>query len=315
MFEVSLEGLGASAQDIEALRRIRALIAGKTVPAQHEQETRPSSSQAQPSQHQDAAPPHTASDAIDFNIRQAERYLAILQSQIAGTTPPQQVAPTPPAPTPTPAAHAAPAAQQHAWHTVQAMQAQLDQWRQQKDASEGQSIGHRQERGQVHEHFAPDDAPLRNVVPVSPLSVELESTSWPRRFNANTLPQYDGDYDPKEFLMKFEAAVESNGGDATTKAKALVLALKGEVQYWYANIPKGHIASWFQLRNKLLSSFKGMQVEELDSNDLVNMCVQGDRESLQEYMHRVVKLTARAPAVSESSIIDAIVGGLRVGNC
>jgi hypothetical protein len=27
--------------------------------------------------------------------------------------------------------------------------------------------------------------------------------------------------------MKFEAAVESNGGDATTKAKALVLALKG----------------------------------------------------------------------------------------
>jgi hypothetical protein len=153
------------------------------------------------------------------------------------------------------------------------MQTQLDQWRQQKDASEGQSIGLRQERGQAQEHFAPDDAPLRNVVPVSPLSVELESASWPRRFNANTLPQYDGDYDPKEFLMKFEAAVESNGGDATTKAKALVLALKGEVQYWYANIPKGHITSWFQPRNKLLSSFKGMQVEELDSNDLVNMCV------------------------------------------
>jgi hypothetical protein len=108
----------------------------------------------------------------------------------------------------------------------------------------------------------PDDAPFRNIVPVSPLSVELESTLWPRRFNANTLPQYDGDYDPKEFLMKFEAAVESNGGDATTKAKALVMALKGEVQYWYANIPKGHITSWFQLRNKLLSSFKGMQVEE-----------------------------------------------------
>jgi hypothetical protein len=45
--------------------------------------------------------------------------------------------------------------------------------------------------------------------------------------------------------MKFEVVVKSNGGDATTKAKALVLALKGEVQYWYANIPKGHITSWF----------------------------------------------------------------------
>jgi Mor family transcriptional regulator len=115
--------------------------------------------------------------------------------------------------------------------------------------------------------------------------------------------------------MKFEAVVQSNGGDATTKAKTLVMALKGEVQYWYATIPKGHITSWFQRRNKLLSSFKGMQVEELDSNDLVNMCIQGDKESLQEYMHRVVKLTARAPRVSESSTIDAIVGGLRVGNC
>jgi hypothetical protein len=201
MFEVSLEGLGASAQDIEALRRIRALIAGKSIAPQQEQETRPSSSQAQPSQQQDAVPPHTAPDSIDFNIRQAERYLALLQSQIDGTSPPQQVIPAPPAPTPTPAAHAAPAAQQHAWHTLQAMQAQLDLWRQQKDASEGQSIGHRQERGQAQEHFAPDDAPLRNVVPVSPLSVELESAPWPRRFNANTLPQYDGDYDPKEFLM------------------------------------------------------------------------------------------------------------------
>jgi hypothetical protein len=88
VFEVSLEGLGASAQDIEALRRIRALVAGKSVSAQPEQETHPSSSQAQPPQHQDAAPPHTASDAIDFNIRQAERYLAMLQSQIAGTAPP-----------------------------------------------------------------------------------------------------------------------------------------------------------------------------------------------------------------------------------
>jgi hypothetical protein len=68
------------------------------------------------------------------------------------------------------------------------MQAQLDQWRQQKDASEGQSIGHRQERGRPLEHFVPDDAPFLNIVPESPLSVELESAPWPRRFNANTLP-------------------------------------------------------------------------------------------------------------------------------
>jgi hypothetical protein len=74
-----------------------------------------------------------------------------------------------------------------------------------------------------------DDAPFCNIVPVSPPSTELESAPWPCCFNANTLPQYDGDYDPKEFLMKYEAAVESNGGDDTIKAKALVMALKGEI--------------------------------------------------------------------------------------
>jgi hypothetical protein len=87
VFEVSLEGLGASAQDIEALRRIWALVAGKTMAAQQEQEMQPSSSQAQPSQQQDVAPTHAAPDAVDFNIRQAERYLALLQGQIASTTP------------------------------------------------------------------------------------------------------------------------------------------------------------------------------------------------------------------------------------
>jgi hypothetical protein len=64
---------------------------------------------------------HAAPDAVNFNIRKAERYLALLQSQIAGTLPPQQVIPTPAAPAPAAAAQAAPASQQHVWHTLQAM--------------------------------------------------------------------------------------------------------------------------------------------------------------------------------------------------
>jgi hypothetical protein len=83
VFEVNLEGLGASTQDIDALRRIQALIAGKAAAGQQEQEARPSSSQAQPSQQQGAAPTHAAPDGVDFNIRQAERYLALLQGQIS----------------------------------------------------------------------------------------------------------------------------------------------------------------------------------------------------------------------------------------
>jgi hypothetical protein len=93
VFEVSLEGLGASAQDIEALRRIQALITGKATAVQQEQEARPSSSQAQSPQQQGAAPAHTAPDDVDFNIRQAERFVALLQGQITNTLPQQRPPP------------------------------------------------------------------------------------------------------------------------------------------------------------------------------------------------------------------------------
>jgi hypothetical protein len=48
--------------------------------------------------------------------------------------------------------------------------------------------------------------------PWTPLAVELEQVPWLPRYNVVTLPQYDRESDPREFLLKYEAAVESNGG-------------------------------------------------------------------------------------------------------
>ena len=81
----------------------------------------------------------------------------------------------------------------------------------------------------------------------SPLSEELEEIQWPHRLNPAVLPQFDEESDPEEFLLKYEATIEASGGTAC-KAKALVLALRGLAQRWYANIPPGSILSWNQLR-------------------------------------------------------------------
>jgi hypothetical protein len=128
VFKVGLKGLGASAQDIEALRRIRALITGKAAAAQQEQEAWTSSSQAQPPQQQGAAPTRAVPGDVDFNIRQAEWYFALLQGQIASTLPQQHTTPPPAAPAPAAATQAVSASQQHIWHTLQTMQAQLDHY-------------------------------------------------------------------------------------------------------------------------------------------------------------------------------------------
>jgi len=59
--------------------------------------------------------------------------------------------------------------------------------------------------------------------------VKFEELQWPPRFNPAILLQYDGDSDPREFLLKYEAAVEATGGGAACKVKALVLSLRGHL--------------------------------------------------------------------------------------
>jgi len=58
------------------------------------------------------------------------------------------------------------------------------------------------------------------------------------------LPQYDGESDTKEFLLKYETAPEATGGGSACKAKALVLALRELTQYRYSNLPNGHVYAW-----------------------------------------------------------------------
>jgi len=60
-----------------------------------------------------------------------------------------------------------------------------------------------------------------------PLSAEFEELPWPPCFNPTILPQFDGDSNPKDFLLKYEAAIEASGGGPACKVKAFVLSLKG----------------------------------------------------------------------------------------
>jgi hypothetical protein len=53
--------------------------------------------------------------------------------------------------------------------------------------------------------------------------MEFEELQWPPHFNPAILPQYEGDSNPREFLLKYEAAVEATGGGAALKGSTLGL--------------------------------------------------------------------------------------------
>ena len=44
--------------------------------------------------------------------------------------------------------------------------------------------------------------------------------------------------------MSFEAALISGGGDETTLAKSLVMAVKGPAQQWYSLLKAKSVNSW-----------------------------------------------------------------------
>jgi hypothetical protein len=72
--------------------------------------------------------------------------------------------------------------------------------------------------------------------------------------------------------------------------------------------------SWSQLRSKLLTNFRGLKTEELASCDFHN-CKQGEKETLQEYMQRIIKMQAKAQNVADLTIIKAATNGLQIGPC
>ena len=65
---------------------------------------------------------------------------------------------------------------------------------------------------------------------ISPLSINLQLAQWPLGYKFNMIPIFDGQSDPRQFLMSFEAAVISRGGDKTTLVKSLIMAIKGQAQ-------------------------------------------------------------------------------------
>ena len=62
----------------------------------------------------------------------------------------------------------------------------------------------------------------------------MQLAQWPLGYKFNMILTFDGESDPRQFLMSFEAAVISIGGDETTLAKSLVVVVKGLAQQWYS---------------------------------------------------------------------------------
>ena len=77
------------------------------------------------------------------------------------------------------------------------------------------------------DHTFPHAAPFQGVNYLderSPLAPHLQVTPWPANFRAGTYPKYNGSTDPAQYIMSYQVAVASAGGDDATMAKSFIIA-------------------------------------------------------------------------------------------
>jgi hypothetical protein len=71
----------------------------------------------------------------------------------------------------------------------------------------------------------------------SPLAPQLQVSPWPANFRAGTYPKYNDSTDPAQYIMSYQVAVASSGGDDATTAKSFIIALEGPALTWYTRLP------------------------------------------------------------------------------
>jgi hypothetical protein len=98
-----------------------------------------------------------------------------------------------------------------------------------------------------HNHFFHQQPPppqIGTTYPKSPLAMHLQLAPWPLHYRAVPPPKYHGNTDPHKFLMCYEAATVSAGGDEATLAKSLIISLEDATVNWYSRLPLRYIYSW-----------------------------------------------------------------------
>jgi hypothetical protein len=125
----------------------------------------------------------------------------------------------------------------------------------------------------------------------SPLSQEIQITPWPQSYRPVPLPRFSGQSDPRQFLMIYEAAILSAGGDDSVLVKSIIIVADEAAAQWYSLLSPGVIHGWDDLKQRILSNFQGFQRPELTESDLFS-CKQKDKEPLQNYLKRFVHLRA-----------------------
>jgi hypothetical protein len=130
----------------------------------------------------------------------------------------------------------------------------------------------------------------RSWDPKSPFSQEIQVTLWPQSYRSVPLPRFLGQSDPRQFLISYEVAILSAGGDDSVLVKSFIIAADEAAVQWYSLLSLEVKHGWEDLKQWILLNFQGFHRPELTESDLFS-CKQKDKEPLQNYFRRFLHLS------------------------
>jgi hypothetical protein len=146
----------------------------------------------------------------------------------------------------------------------------------------------------------------------SPLSIGLQTAPWPPKFKPISLPKYNGFGNSRQFLMRYESAMNSAGGDDVALAKSFIITCEGPVLNWYSLLPPHSVCSWVDLKTKFMQAFQMFHDTTAEASDLYN-CKQKYKEPLRNFVRRFMQQRSQIPEADESTMINALIKSLTPG--
>jgi hypothetical protein len=174
---------------------------------------------------------------------------------------------------------------------IETIQKEIDEMKEQENSSLWQDSPHQNSgptRRTPKENFFAGNGISQFVDSESPLSIGLQTAPWPLKFKLVSLPKYNGFRNSRQFLMRYESAVNSAGGDDVALDKSFIIACEGPVLNWYSLLPPHSVCSWVDLKTKFMQAFQMFHDTTAESSDLYN-CKQKDREPLQNFVRRFMQ--------------------------
>jgi hypothetical protein len=110
---------------------------------------------------------------------------------------------------------------------IETIQREIDEMKEQENSSLWQESPHQNSgptRGPPKENFFTGNGISHFVDSESPLYIGLQTVPWPPKLKPVSLPKYNGFGNSRQFLIRYESAANSAGGDDVALAKSFIIA-------------------------------------------------------------------------------------------